>query len=137
MVELAEGSAERQTKVAACELLHSLVMVMLANSTAAPAAVAGGPGGKDSAPANVGLYQHVLPALFRLAVDVDLVTRQLFAPLTTQIIHLFTRNHKEENPYFVTTIETCLAGVTDVYEHCHPGAWDVLRWKHGERRMLT
>ena len=107
VVELAEGSAERQVKVAACELLHALVMVLLANSHPRDETAGALP--------NVGLYRHVLPALFRLAVDVDLVTRQLFAPLANQIIHLFTRTDSADQVYYQVILDACLVGVQDVY----------------------
>jgi len=95
--------------VAACELLHALVMLMLARSSSAAVAKA-----TDQAP-NVGLYEHVLPALYRLAVDVDNVTRQLFAPLTTQIIHFFTRSVAVSLQYQQVLVETCLEGLCDRY----------------------
>jgi DNA-dependent protein kinase catalytic subunit len=42
----------------------------------------------------VPLYRKILPALLRLACDVDTVTNQLFSSLVRQIIHWFTNAAK-------------------------------------------
>eukprot|EP00043_Microstomoeca_roanoka_P020233 m.242128 g.242128 ORF g.242128 m.242128 type:complete len:4198 (+) comp17134_c0_seq1:181-12774(+) len=90
IVELALHSGDRQTRTAACELLHAVVLFMLGHAAASPATGAG------SASESLGpLYKHILPALLQLGCDVDLVPKQLFAPLMTQIIHWFTQSQGE------------------------------------------
>ena len=66
MVELATSSSDRQTKVAACELLHSLVLYMLGRGTQRPEAEA------EKYPMEA-LYRHIFPAVLRLATDVEQV----------------------------------------------------------------
>ena len=89
IVELATSSSDRQTKVAACELLHSMVLYMLGRSVQQPDA-------KDKFPMGP-LYQKIFPSLLRLACDVELVARQLFEPLVMQLIHWLTNNKKFES----------------------------------------
>lgn len=80
IIELARSAAARPVKVAAGELLHSLVLFVL------------GTNAQTSEPKSLGgFYAHVMPALLRLAVDVDFVTRQLFEPLALQLVHYFSR----------------------------------------------
>jgi hypothetical protein len=38
------------------------------------------------------LYRKLFPTVLRLAVDLEQVTRQLFAPLATQLVHWLTKN---------------------------------------------
>jgi len=59
------------------------------------------------------LYSHIFPVIMRLAIDVDQVTRQLFAPLAFQTIHWFTNNVSPEAPETVLLLMTCLDGVVD------------------------
>ena len=80
IVELARASPSRPIKVAAAELLHSLVLFVLGSNA------------QTSEPKPLGnFYAHVMPAMLRLAVDVDFVTRQLFEPLALQLVHYFAR----------------------------------------------
>ncbi len=67
VVELAATSSDRQTKVAACELLHSLVLYMLGRSAMQP-------GGRQQTAPMTPLYKKVFPALMRLACDVEQVS---------------------------------------------------------------
>ncbi|XP_014403534.1 PREDICTED: DNA-dependent protein kinase catalytic subunit-like, partial [Myotis brandtii] len=101
VTELALSASDRQTKVAACELLHSMVMFMLGKATQIPE------GGQGSPPMYQ-LYKRTFPVLLRLACDVDQVTRQLFEPLVMQLIHWFTNNKKFESQDTVALLETIL-----------------------------
>ena len=66
MVELARQSSDRQTKVAACELLHSLTLYMLGRSAQQP-------GGQQNRQPMDRLYRKLFPALLSLACDVEQV----------------------------------------------------------------
>ncbi len=66
VVELATSSSDRQTKVAACELLHALVLYMLGRGAMQP-------GGRQAVAPLTPLYRKVFPALMRLACDVEQV----------------------------------------------------------------
>ncbi|XP_032697092.1 DNA-dependent protein kinase catalytic subunit isoform X6 [Lontra canadensis] len=106
VTELALSASNRQTKVAACELLHSMVMFMLGKATQMPE-------GGQGFPPMYQLYKRTFPVLLRLACDVDQVTRQLYAPLVMQLIHWFTSNKKFESQDTVALLETILDGIVD------------------------
>ncbi|XP_062849596.1 DNA-dependent protein kinase catalytic subunit [Trichomycterus rosablanca] len=106
ITELALSSSDRQTKVAACELLHSLVVYMVGRGAQMAE-------GEKSTPPMYNLHKRVFPVLLRLACDVDQVTRQLFEPLVMQLIHWFTNNKKFESQDTVAVLEAILDGVVD------------------------
>ncbi|XP_045857456.1 DNA-dependent protein kinase catalytic subunit isoform X2 [Meles meles] len=106
VTELALSASNRQTKVAACELLHSMVMFMLGKATQMPEDGQG-------FPPMYQLYKRTFPLLLRLACDVDQVTRQLYEPLVMQLIHWFTSNKKFESQDTVALLETILDGIVD------------------------
>ncbi|KAM3860678.1 DNA-dependent protein kinase catalytic subunit [Diretmus argenteus] len=104
--ELALSTSDRPTKVAACELLHSLVIYMVGKSAQMVE-------GENSLPPMYNLHKRLFPVLLRLACDVDQVTRQLFEPLVMQLIHWFTNNKKFESQDTVAVLEAILDGVVD------------------------
>lgn len=104
--ELALSTSDRQTKVAACELLHSLVVYMVGKSAQMVE-------GETSLPPMYKLHKRLFPVLLRLACDVDQVTRQLFEPLVMQLIHWFTNNKKFESQDTVAVLEAIMDGVVD------------------------
>ncbi|KAL2085629.1 hypothetical protein ACEWY4_018949 [Coilia grayii] len=106
ITELALTSSDRQTKVAACELLHSLVVYMVGKGAQMVEC-------DNSSPPMYNLHKRVFPVLLRLACDVDQVTRQLFEPLVMQLIHWFTNNKKFESQDTVAVLEAILDGVID------------------------
>jgi len=73
------GNSERQTKVTSCELLHALVTTAIGNHSLG-----------QKADSYTKLFSKVFPCVFRLAVDGDPVSNQLFQPLITQLIHWYT-----------------------------------------------
>uniref|UniRef100_A0A8C7SFV7 DNA-dependent protein kinase catalytic subunit n=1 Tax=Oncorhynchus mykiss TaxID=8022 RepID=A0A8C7SFV7_ONCMY len=106
ITELALSTSDRQTKVAACELLHSLVVYMVGKGSQMVE------GKKGSLPM-YNLHKRLFPVLLRLACDVDQVTRQLFEPLVMQLIHWFTNNKKFESQDTVAVLEAIMDGVID------------------------
>ncbi|CAG5895668.1 unnamed protein product [Menidia menidia] len=104
--ELALSTSDRQTKVAACELLHSLVVYMVGKGAQMVE-------GENKLPPMYKLHKKLFPVLLRLACDVDQVTRQLFEPLVMQLIHWFTNNKKFESQDTVAVLEAILDGVVD------------------------
>jgi DNA-dependent protein kinase catalytic subunit len=121
IVELAEEASDRQTKVAACELLHSVVLYMIgSNAKLEPVPV-------------YKIYARLFPAMIRLAVDVEQVTRQLFEPLMMQVIHWFTKNQTEENTETMTLLDSiieCVASPSDgaVREFSAKCLTEFLKW---------
>ncbi|KAF6100707.1 protein kinase, DNA-activated, catalytic subunit [Phyllostomus discolor] len=126
VTELALSASDRQTKVAACELLHSMVMFMLGKATQIPE------GGQGSPPMYQ-LYKRTFPVLLQLACDVDQVTRQLYEPLVMQLIHWFTNNKKFESQDTVALLETILDGIVDpidstLRDFCGRCIQEFLKW---------
>ncbi|KAG0180275.1 hypothetical protein DFQ29_000972 [Apophysomyces sp. BC1021] len=118
--ELAESSPDRQVKVAACELLHALVLVMIGNSAFQA---------KDRLEAVKSryhkLYLRIFPILLRLATDIDQVARDMFKLLISQLIHWLTNNAHYENPETIALLQTCIdascstnAGLRDYGADC-------------------
>ncbi|KAM9308363.1 DNA-dependent protein kinase catalytic subunit [Gastrophryne carolinensis] len=104
--ELALYASDRQTKVAACELLHSMVTFMLGKASQMPDP-------KEGPPPMYQLYKRTFPVLLRLSCDVDQVTRQLYEPLVMGLIHWFTNNKKFESYDTVALLEAILDGIVD------------------------
>ncbi|KAF9954135.1 hypothetical protein BGZ65_004221, partial [Modicella reniformis] len=108
IIDLAENSLNRQIKVASCELLHSLVILMI-GSSAFRARDAKDP---KKSPFHK-IYLKVFPALLRLAVDVDQVPRSLYRPLVSQLIHWLTNNAQYENPETIALLNACMDAACD------------------------
>ncbi|EDO34282.1 predicted protein [Nematostella vectensis] len=104
VVELATTSSNRQTKVAACELLHTLVLYMLGKGVTQPDV-------KKVALPMQNLWKKLIPVLLQLACDVERVSAQLFHPLVMQLIHWFTNNRKYESPETIALLDALLEGV--------------------------
>ncbi|XP_069477126.1 DNA-dependent protein kinase catalytic subunit [Ambystoma mexicanum] len=126
VTELALSASDRQTKVAACELLHSLVIFMLGKSTQIPE-------GLEGSPPMYQLYKRTFPILLRLACDVDQVTRQLYEPLVMGLIHWFTNNKKFESQDTVALLEAVLDGIVDpidsnLRDFCGQCVREFLKW---------
>ncbi|CAM6110405.1 unnamed protein product [Calypogeia fissa] len=110
VVELALSSSDRRTKVTASELLQALCLIMLGNSAKGPVRR------KNESSHSVRLdklYTRLFPAILRLAVDVEVVTRQLFNEFAKQLIHWYTSNQQRENPETVALLDAILDGLVD------------------------
>ena len=84
LVELSLNSKHRRTRVAACELLHVVVLFMIGKSASQSRE-------RNEGKSLIKLYEHVFPAMLKLAGDEDKVIGQsLFEKLLLQIIHWFT-----------------------------------------------
>lgn len=108
-IELALNSTDRRTRVVACEVLHSIVIVMLGR----PMQV------RLSNPDRLmPLFKRICPALLRLGSDSDQVIQQLFYPLTIQLTHWYSSrmmlgssetNHLIETLFDLLTYESNVA----------------------------
>ncbi|KAM6458275.1 DNA-dependent protein kinase catalytic subunit isoform 2-T2 [Liasis olivaceus] len=126
VTELALCASDRQTKVAACELLHSIVMFMLGKASQIPE-------GQENSPPMFQLYKRLFPVLLQLACDVDQVTRQLYGTLVMELIHWFTNNKKFESQDTVTLLEAILDGIVDpvdstLRDFCGQCVREFLKW---------
>jgi DNA-dependent protein kinase catalytic subunit len=102
VVELAESSGDRSTRVTACELVHAILLYTLGKNAQA----AGRTQIKVTPFAKI--YEHLFPAVFRLATDLDAVVRQLFSPLSRQVVRWFAKSKSSEHPETMTLLESLL-----------------------------
>ncbi|XP_069123844.1 DNA-dependent protein kinase catalytic subunit-like [Argopecten irradians] len=137
VVALATKSSDRQTKVAACELLHSLVLFSLGRGATQPGETA-----KRNSMAP--LYKNLFPVLLQLACDVELVAKQLFEPLTMQIIHWFTGSKKAESEETMSLLDAIFDGIiqptdTSLRDFCATCLREFMKWsiKHTSRKTET
>ncbi|XP_076075287.1 DNA-dependent protein kinase catalytic subunit-like [Mytilus galloprovincialis] len=126
IVELATTSSDRQTKVAACELLHSLVLFCLGRGASQ---LGRGQERFSMAP----LYKKMFPSLLQLACDVEQVAKQLFEPLIMQIIHWFTNNKKAESEETMTLLDSIYDGIiqstdTSLRDFCAVCLKEFVKW---------
>lgn len=111
VARMACANADRQTKVAACELLHSLTLYIVGLSATDPSAhgLQPLPGHKLSAAGSMaGVLRRLFPSLLRLAVDVEQVAAQLFEPLAMQLIRWYSggaRQHDEMEALLDAVVE--------------------------------
>ncbi|CAG8447868.1 11173_t:CDS:10, partial [Dentiscutata heterogama] len=110
IVELAESAPDRKTKVFACELLHSIMLLMIGRSAFQARSTAG----PQKSPF-YRIYRRIFPALLRLAIDTDQVPRKLFRRLVAQMIHWFTNNAQYENPETIALLQCCLDAICDTW----------------------
>lgn len=78
VITLARSSSDRRTRIAACEVLHSMVALVI-GWTARHL--------HSNLEDSVTLYAPLCPALLALGCDPDEVVRGLFQPLTLQLMH--------------------------------------------------
>ena len=129
--------------MAACELLHSLVLVMVGRSATDAGARARGHSAFHK------LFARVFPALLRLATDVEPVARQLFRPLVLQLVHWFSRGDNRGGDGGSETgalLDACIAGVGAgdrsngaLREFCARCLAEFLHWaiKQSSKRQLS
>eukprot|EP00939_MAST-03C_sp_MAST-3C-sp1_P003097 g3097.t1 len=82
VVRLATQSLHRQTKVVACEVLHSFVIYLIGSDNNSSQEVS-----SDS----LKIMKRLFGDLVRLATDVEQVSRKLFAPLVMQLVRWYSR----------------------------------------------
>ncbi|XP_056017774.1 DNA-dependent protein kinase catalytic subunit-like isoform X2 [Ostrea edulis] len=124
IVELATKSGDRQTKVAACELLHSLILLCVGRSATQPT---------RERFSLASIYKKLFPSILQLACDVDLVTKQLFEPLLMQLIHWFTKNNTTENEESMSLLDAIYDGIiqpndTALRDFCAVCLREFLKW---------
>eukprot|EP01012_Entosiphon_sulcatum_P003459 TRINITY_DN11099_c0_g1_i3.p1 TRINITY_DN11099_c0_g1~~TRINITY_DN11099_c0_g1_i3.p1 ORF type:complete len:4370 (-),score=577.88 TRINITY_DN11099_c0_g1_i3:12-11855(-) len=155
VVELAESGGERRTKVAAGELLHSVVVFMMGRNAHNPrlrqqhsvveSHIKEDAQGDDEETGMeptefYNIYKNIFPTLLRLAVDTEQVTHQLFHELIFQVIHWMTQNIQYESKETMALLDAVLDGLSsptesalrDLCAQCleHFQRWSI---KHGKK----
>ncbi|EFC47806.1 DNA dependent protein kinase catalytic subunit [Naegleria gruberi] len=141
ITELAEKSSDRQTKIAACEFLHSLVLYMVGKNAYSPQARQraqeiqlkqaeedekrkkqdNNTNDEDATTIVVStdptpyfkIYEKIFPVLLRLSVDTEQVTKQLFEPLIFQLVHWLTQNMQYENKETMALLDAIIDSMSE------------------------
>ena len=100
VLQLTQESADRKTRVAACELLHSIVLWMIGVS----AGVAEAPFGS--------VFQAAFPVVIQLAVATDNVIKELFEGLLMQSVHWFARCPTPHDRHLMALLGAIVDGLT-------------------------
>lgn len=111
IVELAQNSTERETRIAACELLHALILYMIGQSaTNLQEGVPSQAKGIEQKAAFAKLYSKLFPVIIRLATEIEHISRQLFEPLCFQLVHWFSRYKISEHAEVESLLDALIEG---------------------------
>ena len=75
IVDIAKNSNEKQTRTAACELLHGLVLYMIGKSATKSRDPRRGVEEREDQAAFAKLYAKLFPVIIRLATEIEMVSR--------------------------------------------------------------
>ena len=105
---LAESAPDRKTKIAACELLHAIFLLILGQHSFTKSATAG-----ESK--FLPIWKKLFPVIMRLGVDMDKITRDLFRSLTLQTIRWLTQNATSKTlGESAVVLQTCVDSCTSL-----------------------
>ena len=100
ITQLAQHSNDRQVKIAACEVLHSLVIYMTGKTAETNTRKLGR------------LFTKVFPVLLELACDMEKIAKQIFEPLVLQLIAWFAKNKEYESELTVALLSAIFDGLS-------------------------
>lgn len=100
IIALARDSSDRRTKIAACEVLHSMVVFVIGST----ARYLSDPGNRF-----IALYSTLCQVVLALGCDPDEVVRGIFHPLALQLMHWLSSRLVSMSP----VIDSLFDGLTD------------------------
>lgn len=103
IIALARDSSDRRTKIAACEVLHSMMTLVIGNTARH----------LDSDNSFIALYGVLCPTMLALGCDFDEAVRNLFEPLTLQLIHWLSSKSMLILPVISYLLDSLFDGLTD------------------------
>ena len=109
IIDLAQNSTEKRTRIAACELLHGLVLYMIGKSATRPGSQLKQHEHENMA-AFAKLYARLFPVIIRLATEIEEISRQLFEPLVFQIVRWFSSSKIHEHPEVESLLDAIIEG---------------------------
>jgi len=142
IVDLAQSSADKETRISACELLHALVIFMIGKSATKPKASSGrgkrrgqqeDPRKDEDMAAFAKLYSKLFPVIIRLATEIEQISRQLFEPLVFQIVRWFSSSKIYEHPEVESLLDALIEGAqsrnnSSLREMCSNAFAEFARW---------
>ena len=115
IVDLAQNSTDKETRIAACELLHALILYMIGQS--ATSLQDSSSGNARSATSRIEqnaafskLYSKLFPVIIRLATELEQISRQLFEPLCFQLVRWFSRYKINEHTEVEYLLDALIEG---------------------------
>eukprot|EP00842_Homolaphlyctis_polyrhiza_P000953 jgi/Hompol1/1859/HPOL_005752-RA len=106
IAHLAQFSADRKTKIAAAEFLHSIITLMAGRSFVQNK---NSPQNKSSF---YNIFRRVLPIMLRISVDIDKTARSLFEALTKQIIYWLANDCAPNSSEVSVMLDACYDAAT-------------------------
>ncbi|KAF5300806.1 hypothetical protein FQR65_LT09109 [Abscondita terminalis] len=104
VLELSLLSSDRKMRIAACELLHAFVLIILGTSKPMD----------DVSRQNLDyLMKTVAFSVLKLACDIDEIVQQLFSSLTIQLMHYYSHPLQMGTSHTEIVIEALMDGVTN------------------------
>lgn len=115
IIDIAKSSNEKQTRIAACELLHGLVLYMIGKSATKPKELKKANRNaidqeQVSKAAFAKLYAKLFPVIIKLATEIEVVSRQLFEPLIFQIVRWFSSSKVDEHAEVESLLDALIEG---------------------------
>jgi DNA-dependent protein kinase catalytic subunit len=110
IIDLAENSSKKETRIAACELLHALILYMIGKSATKPKGHQNTLKESENMAAFAKLYAKLFPVIIRLATEIELISRQLFQPLCFQIVRWFSSSKIYEHPEVESLLDALIEG---------------------------
>ncbi|OWA49909.1 DNA-dependent protein kinase catalytic subunit [Hypsibius exemplaris] len=104
VTELCLHSPDRPTKVAACELLHAITIILVGTHSEVSA-------DKREKAILMDLINKLMPKILELACDVEPVTKQIFEPLSVQMVHWFSRTAQTASAEATAVLDCVMDGL--------------------------
>ncbi|XP_066592485.1 DNA-dependent protein kinase catalytic subunit-like [Prorops nasuta] len=103
LITLAQNSGDRRTKVAACEVLHSITTLVIGKSMQTMLQ-------KQS---YLPLYKNLCPTILILSCDSDDIVKKLFRPLAIQLMHWFSSRFMPDFEMVKLIVDTLFEALSD------------------------
>jgi DNA-dependent protein kinase catalytic subunit len=104
-MDLCRQSSDRQSKLLACESLHSLVTYMIGTSAMDPQ--------RSMRSTFVDCYSVIFPTVIYLASSIDIICRDMFSRLLLQIIHWFSGRGQVHESEVSVLLNALMWGISD------------------------
>ena len=105
VVDLALSSGDRRTRMCACEVLHSLIILILGKTRDII--------NKPNPDRFAYWYKILCPAMLKLGSDSDTVVRQLYYPTFLQLTHWLSSKLMLKSPSTIYLVDALFDGLTD------------------------
>jgi hypothetical protein len=100
LIDIAEHSSDRNLRLLSCELIHSIVIYTIGRNAISA-------GRRDNTIPYAKLYEKLFPLIYKLATDIETFPRQLFEPLSRQLVRWFAKSRSYEHPETMALLD-CL-----------------------------